>query len=174
MTVWPSPLVDQLRSAVCGDPIWDDLLSHLGGPEPLSLGVHVAILVEPYLQLILDGHKTVESRFARRECPPYRGVTKDDVILLKRSGGPIVGVCQVADVWFHQRDERAWQPIRDEFAIALCALSPTFWEERADTSFATLMRLIHVRGFTPGIGFAKRDRRGWVILQRAGGHVKNG
>lgn len=167
MTVWPSPLVDQLRSAVCGDPIWDDLLGGLASPEPSSIGVHLAILVEPYLQLILDGRKTVESRFARRECPPYQRIDKDDVILLKRSGGPIVGMCQVADVWFHQRDECAWQSIRDEFAASLCALDPAFWEARAETSFATLLRLIHVRCLSPGINFTKRDRRGWVILQRA-------
>lgn len=174
MSLWPSPLVDQLRSAVRGDPMWDNVLSRLADPKPPHVGVHLAVLVEPYLRFILDGRKTVESRFARRACPPYQGIDRDDVILLKRSGGPIVGLCQASDVWFHQRDERTWQLVRDEFAASMCALDPAFWEERAETSFATLVRLAHVRGVTPSINVAKHDRRGWVILQRSDGQGKGG
>lgn len=122
--------------------------------------------MEPFLQFMLDGSKTVESRFSAIRCAPYGRVEKGDVILLKRTGGPIVGLCQVTNRWFYQLDRASWQIIKDKFTKALCAEYPGFWKERESASFATLMRVHHIRAVAP-IRFEKRDRRGWVVLCEA-------
>jgi hypothetical protein len=165
------PLVDQLRSAVQGDSFWESYLQRLKSPDSATFTLHLAILVEPYLQYILDGKKTVESRFSSRRFAPYNRVDKGDVVLLKQSSGPIVGVCQVAYVWFYQLDPESWQTIREDFAAALCAQDPDFWKEREAASFATLMRIQHVKSIEP-INFAKRDRRGWVVLHEGTGQLQ--
>ena len=52
--------------------------------EPSPFSVHLAILLEPYLQYILDGTKTVESRFSKNRIAPYNMVEPGDVVLLKK------------------------------------------------------------------------------------------
>ena len=156
--------VNDLRSILHGDPFWEGYFSQVVGQYYFPFTLHLAILVEPYLQFILDGQKTVESRFSTRRYPPYKSVYRGDAILLKRSGGPIVGLCQVADAWFYQLDMASWETIKEEFAQAICAQDPLFWKDREHASFATLIRIKHVRSLEP-IYFTKRDRRGWVILQ---------
>jgi hypothetical protein len=165
------PLVDQLRSAVQGDSFWENYLEQLKSPDSAPFKLHLAILVEPYLQFILDGKKTVESRFSTRKFAPYNRVDKGDVVLLKQSSGPIVGLCQVNYVWFYQLDPESWRTIREDFAVVLCAQDPDFWKAREAASFATLMRIQHVKSIEP-IKFAKRDRRGWVVLHESSGQLQ--
>src|ERR1700686_1163065 len=65
-------------------------------------GIHLAVLVEPYLSLILDGKKTIESRFSTNRHAPFEQVQRGDVLILKRSSGPVEGLCTVSDAWFYQ------------------------------------------------------------------------
>ncbi len=159
-------LVGNLLTTLRDDPFWENYLHQFVSQEYSPFALHLAILVEPYLQFILDGKKTIESRFSVHRCPPYKGVHRGDVILLKRSGGPIVGLCQVADAWFYQLDPESWTTIKKDFAVAICAQDPDFWVDREAASFATLIRVKHVRSIAP-IKYVKRDRRGWVVLQPA-------
>ena len=165
MTSWHISLVETVQSSVQGDPFWEGYLRHVIAPHMVRCSLHLAILVEPYLQFILEGRKTVESRFSVRRCAPYESVQRGDIVFLKRSSGPIVGLCQIADAWFYRLDPDSWSMIRKEFTQALCAQDPSFWQARRHATFATLMRLQHVRTLSP-LPYAKRDRRGWVILQR--------
>jgi dephospho-CoA kinase len=161
----PISLVETVQSIVQGDPFWEGYLRHVVTLSTAQCSFHLAILVEPYLQFILEGRKTVESRFSMRRCAPYECVQRGDIVFLKRSSGPIVGLCQIADAWFYRLDPDSWNMIRKEFTQALCAQDPDFWQVRRHATFATLMRLQHVRTLSP-LSYTKRDRRGWVILQR--------
>ncbi len=171
MLSWYSVLADDIQSVVRDDPFWGEYLSQFAAEKYAPFGLHLAVLVEPYLQFILDGRKTVESRFSARRCAPFECVQKGDIVLLKRSGGPIVGLCQIADTWFYRLDPKSWKTVRKEFTEALCAQDPTFWKERRHASFVTLMRLQQVRSIAP-ITCAKRDRRGWVILRRPSDQIQ--
>jgi len=53
--------------------------------------------------------------------------------------------------------------IRAEYAEALCAQDPAFWERRRSASYATLLSIDQVK-LVERIAFPKRDRRGWVVL----------
>jgi hypothetical protein len=131
----------------------------------ITVGVHLAILVEPFLSAILDGRKTVESRFGVHRRPPYRCIDPNDIILLKRSGGPIVGVAEAAAATFHQLSPAVLSDIRERFACQLFALTEEFWESRAQKQYATLIELNDPAEVTP-FPFPKRDRQGWVIIDR--------
>lgn len=154
-------LVQRLRAAVRGDSFWDDYLSDASYS---STGLHLAVFVEPYLRYLLEGRKTVESRFSAHRIAPYQTASVGDVILLKRTGGPIVGLCRIAAVWFYRLDPSTWASIKGRFTEALCAQDPMFWHQRASASYASLMRVSDVRAIEP-INHPKRDRRGWVILR---------
>ncbi|MDQ6694336.1 MAG: ASCH domain-containing protein [Chloroflexota bacterium] len=121
-------------------------------------------MVEPFLRYVLEGRKSVESRFSVYRIAPYHRVTSGDVILLKKCGGPLTGICYAAEVWYYQLDPASWKEIREEFTQALCAQDPDFWHDREAASYATLISLRHVQRL-PDIHYSKRDRRGWVVLQ---------
>lgn len=157
---WSSTLA-QVKEAVKGDPFWEPYLATSKNDYRLSF--HLAIFVEPYLQYILDGKKTVESRFSVHRIPPFGHVQRNDVLLLKRSGGPITGLCQAGEVWYYELDPRSWKHIRQEFTQMLCAQDPEFWTAREHATFATLISLKNVRLIDP-IKYLKQDRRGWVVL----------
>ena len=127
-------------------------------------GIHLAIFIEPYLQYIIEGKKTVESRFSVNRIAPFKRIFQGDLILLKKSSGPIVGFCLVKDSWFYQLKPSTWNEIRNNFESALCAQDPQFWESRKHASYATLIKLGEFNSFSP-IKFRKRDRRGWVVLK---------
>ena len=160
-----SMLLDDVRNAVCLDEYWQSYFDSLAFGEPAEVATHLAVFVEPYLQYVLDGQKTVESRFSINRLPPYRRVSVGDVLLLKKAGGPVVGISQVSQVWFYQLTPDSFCELRSEFAAALCAQNPEFWVERSNASFATIMRLENVRAIKP-IHVEKRDRRGWVVVRK--------
>lgn len=158
-------LVNDLKRSTIGHEFWEHYLKHLSASAPPHFSIHLAILLEPYLRFILEGSKTIESRFTKNRVAPFRSVEPGDVILLKRaSARGITGVCVVSQVWFYQLDPDSWHEIRDKFTDALRAEDPAFWEQRESALFATLMRVSEVQVLPP-IEVPKRDRRGWVILR---------
>lgn len=156
-------MLDQVRERLRGDPSWS-LELDAAEDRDMPGSLHLAVFVEPYLQFILDGKKTVESRFSSNRCAPYRAVQAGDLVLLKRSGGPVEGICQVADVWSYRLDPASWDEIRSGFGRQLCISDSEFWSEKSRASYATLMRIQRSRRLLP-ITVGKRDRRGWVILR---------
>lgn len=146
------------------DPEWAPVCSDIARGAAPRCSLHLAVFVEPYLEYVLEGRKTVESRFSVARFPPYGRVGRGDLVLLKKSGGPVVGVCEIGAAWFYQLEPKSWSTIRLEFTRALCAEDPKFWQSRQGASYATLMYVSRVKRITP-VSWPKRDRRGWVVLQ---------
>ena len=160
---WEAKLIGEVARQVMGDAYWGPRVARLATDDASDETVHLAILVEPYLNYILAGRKTVESRFSVNRCAPYGRVRTGDIIILKRAGGPVVGLCEVARFWDYALEPSTWQEIRQQFTRTLCAQDPEFWRNRESAEFATLMQITHVTVLA-GIECAKRDRRGWVVL----------
>jgi hypothetical protein len=92
-------------------------------------------------------------------------VKAGDAVLVKRSGGPVVAVAEVGNVWFYQLDKQVLQAIRAKFGSSLCIEDPAFWKSKSKSCYATLMQFGHVQPVTPVTCF-KRDRRGWMTVMR--------
>jgi hypothetical protein len=160
---WLKPF-EEIRKALVGDSVWGQVLGSPGSELP-SFGIHLAVFIEPFLGYVLDGSKTVESRFSVNRCAPFGKVKPGDAILLKEAGGPVVGIARVPLVWSYHLDEPSWRIIRTQFADALRVQDLEFWEQKRDAFYATLMSIDRVRSFKP-IGWDKKDRRGWVVMRR--------
>jgi hypothetical protein len=164
---WQEQSLAAVSSAVRSDAFWRDyLLDHRFSlsREDAPVAVHLAVFNQPYLDFVLEGRKTVESRFSAVRCPPYQRVKTGDVLLLKPAGGPIVGLCLVQHVWFYTLDRTSWRDVRRTFARELCAQDPEFWRAREHAQFATLMRVTKPT-MIQAVECEKRDRRGWVVLR---------
>jgi cytidylate kinase len=140
-----------------------NVLKHVSQNIPTDAGVHVAIFIEPFLKYLLDGRKTVESRFSRTRRAPFKQVHPGDIILLKRTGGPIVGLCRVAQVWSYVLNPSSWKEVK-QFASSICADS-SFWTDRAKANYATLIRIDNVQRITP-LRLEKQSRLGWLVLRK--------
>ena len=164
MAKWQSRLCRNVASAVRDAPFWDRYFTEIQVNQSAGRAIHLAVFVEPYLTFVLEGKKTVESRFSRNLCAPHGRVHEGDAVILKRSGGAVVGICLVSNVWFYELDPQSWDEIRCNFGDNLCTDDSEFWREREKASFATLMCLSHVTELDP-ITCEKKDRRGWVVLK---------
>jgi hypothetical protein len=135
----------------------------LPGSDLPACAVHLAVFVEPFLGFVLDGSKTIESRFGVTRVAPYQQVRKGDVVLLKRTGGPVIGVCRAGQVWFYPLEPESWKFIRETIARAMCAQDPEFWKSRESASYATLLQVRDVLRVEP-VSWPKRSRQGWVVV----------
>ena len=150
-------LIERTRS-----PEWRTRLAEVCGPAP-DRTLHVAVMQEPFLSLLLQGRKTIESRFSVNRVSPYDDVRTGDVLALKAQSGPIVGITLVEHVTFYELEPAVWDELRERFSGPLCAEEPEFWHARAHARYATLMRVSDTFDIKP-VSVAKRDRRGWVRL----------
>jgi hypothetical protein len=127
--------------------------------------IHLAVFNEPYLTLVLEQKKTLESRFSINRCAPFQEVTQGDIVLLKLSGGPILGIATVGSVeHLHITGPEDLGRIAAQYSSSLCIDGPTFWEERKNSAYCTLIELRNVERIEiERVG--KRDRQGWVVLQ---------
>jgi hypothetical protein len=164
MPEWERTVVDETAHRLQDHAYWGDRLAPWRQGLPVDFAWHLAVFVEPFLSYVLDGSKTVESRFSINDAAPYRKVRKGDVILIKSSGGPVVGIAEVGQAIFYGLDASALAGIRDRFGAALRIDGDEFWDSRKGACYATLMELTKV-STTPDIECEKRDKRGWVTLK---------
>jgi hypothetical protein len=111
----------------------------------------------------LLGRKTMESRFSLTRRPPFRRVNANDILILKRSAGPIVGICHVTEVQFYHLDPASLAQLRSSYHEPLAIADDEFWERQSEMRYATIMRVSHPMPLS-GIRCGKRDQRGWVTL----------
>jgi hypothetical protein len=153
-------LLDALIGAV-NDPFWSQRLDHLARERDRSL--HVAVMHEPFLSLLLDGTKTIESRFSVKRVRPFEAVREGDVLALKRQSGPVVGLALVASARFYELNSAVLEDLRGKFAAQIAATDDDFWRQRAHTAYATLIDVVRPSSL-PAVVLRKRDRRGWASL----------
>jgi hypothetical protein len=153
-------LAAHLAACLGADSAWVPPLRSLAAG---MTSLHLALLTEPFLSLLMNGAKTIESRFSRVRCAPYRCLARGDVIAVKKTGGPVLGAFVAGPVTSCQLTPARLAELRERFAPQLCASDDDFWDQRSDCAYATLVAVEHVR-HVPEITFPKKDRRGWVQL----------
>lgn len=161
LTAWWNRTVPALKKEFSDDSTWRPLLTE----TRTHMGVHLAVLVEPYLSYILDCSKTIESRFATRRFAPYGKAQPGDLLLLKASAGPVVGLCVLGQTWFRDLTVHSLTSIKRRFGKAIRADSEDFWRVRESATYASLMEVREPRTLASPLLCPKKDRRGWVILQ---------
>lgn len=156
---WCRSVIPRLASALDDDPFWPRVL------RDATRGIHLAVFQEPYLTYMLDGTKTVESRFATRRFAPYGLAAPGDWILIKQTSGPVVGIAHVVKARSYELDAAKLRTIRAEFGAAIRAEIAGFWDERREARYATLLEIDEPRTLATPITCPKRDRRGWIVLR---------
>lgn len=141
-------------------PAWHRTLADLNNPSARS-ALHLAVMREPFLEDVLTGRKTIESRFSVNRVCPFRAVDVGDIVAFKAQSGPIVGLAVVEHAAFYELDLPTWAHLRHAFSEPLCAEDDAFWDQRAGARYASLLRVCEPTRVNP-LWVDKTDRRGWV------------
>lgn len=131
---------------------------------------HLAIFDKNTLSRILDGKKTIDSRFSLRKLPPFGQINKGDLIYIKESGGEIKGQFLVQKIiQIEGLEEADLEIIKKNYAQALSLgskdESEKYFNAHKNSKYATLIFISRVeRYITSPVRIPKKDLRGWVVL----------
>lgn len=162
---WKDKVFEEVLKSLKQQNDWIDIKNKLKSGRN-DFGVHVGIFAEPYLTLITECKKTIESRFSVNRISPYGRIFTGDIVLVKKAGGPVVGMFVAGEVKFYSRlNNNKLKEIEDNFGEQICTyVNPNFWPNRTTSKFATLIfidRFIEIEPFT----ISKSDRMAWSIVQ---------
>lgn len=120
---------------------------------------------EPYLGYVLDGSKTVESRFSKNRIVPYHAVTPGEVVYFKKSGGKIVASATIQKVKYYTLTKSVREEIFTSFGEAI-KISKEYIEQKVGCRYCTLMWIKDVKEIVPPVCFEKKDQRAWIVLKQ--------
>jgi len=129
---------------------------------------HLAIFKQPYLDLILAGTKTIESRFSQKRIAPFGKINIGDIVIMKVSGGLVLGEFEVSKVMsFSNLNNQKWNEIK-KYSKEICSDQDSdFWKKRLNAKYATLIGIQNVVRYKKARQCTEKksnDRRAWIVL----------
>ena len=95
-------------------------------------GLHLAVMTGPFLDLIIAGRKTVESRFHRQRRTPLFTAKPGDVVVFRQSGRPASVAAILGDTYYLDMAESGIDQIRATWAQRIGCDDDDFWAARVD------------------------------------------
>jgi hypothetical protein len=126
MTEATTGLISHLTEHLGNDEAWRPALDALKRGDAT---LHLAVLGKPFLGPLLDGIKTIESRFSRVRHAPYEVLRPGDIVAVKQPGGPVVGAFQAGEVRNYRLTPGLINKIRGRFGQQIHA-HDQFWDDR--------------------------------------------
>ncbi len=127
---------------------------------------HVAILKWPYIRLILDGCKTMESRLTKTNQAPYGQIKPGEKIYFKASAGPYMAAALAYQVHFFDRlTPQQVASLRRRYNAIICG-EPDYWRVKRDSRFATLISLRGVRAVASGPRLTASRGLAWFVFEK--------
>ncbi len=127
------------------------------------MNTHLVILKKPYLDLILSGEKTIESRLTKGKTAAFGRVQAGDKLFLKASGGPVCATATAAEVQYYPNlTPPQIAEIKQQYGHQIGG-SEAVWEALMDRKCGFLVWLADVRRIEP-VRIEKKDWRAWVVL----------
>jgi ASC-1-like (ASCH) protein len=127
--------------------------------------IHVAIMMKRYLDLVLEGTKTVECRLTRQARDPYEAIEPGERIYFKQSAGPYRATALAEHVMFESGlTPRRIKQIQRDYNDLLCG-DEGFWRWKRDSLFCTLIWLADVEPTDSGPEIPPLQGRAWLALE---------
>ena len=124
---------------------------------------HLVVLKRPYLDAILAGRKTVESRFMKTERAPFGKIATGDRLFFKASSGPVRATGRAGKVMdFENLTPKRVERIKRTYNGRIVG-SEEYWAEKSGSKCGVLVWLEEVKAIEP-VWIDKRDWRAWVVL----------
>lgn len=126
--------------------------------------LHLAVFRDDFAEKIFTAHKTIEARLSKIKCAPFEQIEKGDLVLIKQSGGPVVGYFQAGDVKFYDEitPDKLKQLIKKNWNQL--AMTEEFWEMKKKSKYATLIQIKKPTKFRLPVAVKKKSLNGWIVL----------
>jgi ASC-1-like (ASCH) protein len=127
--------------------------------------IHIAVLLRPYLDLILRGEKSVECRLTQTSRDPFERVEPGERIYFKQSAGPFsaTAIIEHALCEANLTPRRVGEIKRDY--NHLIKADDGFWKFKRDSRFCTLIWLRDVQATTSGPAIRPLQGVAWLCLE---------
>lgn len=126
--------------------------------------LHLGVFSEPCLTYMLDGKKTIESRFSKKRILPFDRITKNDIVFVKKSGGKVSAYFKIKDVKFFDLNNYDIEKIKRDYNEFLC-VDDNFWREKRESKYATLIfisKLVKIKPFH----VTKKGMNTWLKIRK--------
>lgn len=104
---------------------------------------HLAIMKKGYIEKILSGEKSIESRFSMNRITPFHRITTGDKVYLQETGKSVTASFTAGEVlYFSDLDEERISEIKAKYGHQICA-EEAFWENKmkANSPHSFLLRI---------------------------------
>lgn len=129
-----------------------------------NIGIHLAVCREPYIQYMINGSKTIESRITKNKITPYGKVKGGDIVILKRSSGPVLAIFTVKNVISFDRSSFNLSTIKNNYQKEL-QIHDEWWELKRDARFASLICIEEIIALNPIDITLQKNRQSWIIIR---------
>lgn len=127
--------------------------------------IHVAVLLRPYLDLILQGKKTVECRLTKDARDPFENIEAGERIYFKLSAGPYAATAVVEHVLFESNlTVRRVNEIRRDYNDLICG-EPAYWNWKRHAKYCTLIWLNDVTPIDNGPQIRPLQGVAWLTME---------
>ena len=127
---------------------------------PQCSSVHLGVFSEPYLQKIYSGEKTMESRFTMNKTAPYGRIRSGDIVIIKRSSGPVEGFFLTGCVVQYDLSKVPIAQLKEKYGKQLC-VDDAFWEKKKNCRYAVLFDIMNLKRLSP-FTIQKRGMQTWI------------
>jgi hypothetical protein len=126
--------------------------------------LHLAIFSKGFIEKILSGRKTIDGRFSQIQCMPYHTIEQNDLVFMKKSGGPVVGYFVAGKIQsFENLKQERIKEIVKKYEYEL-NLSEEFLKTKLNSRYLTLIEIKQPTKFRVPIIVKKRNLLGWISL----------
>ena len=125
---------------------------------------HIAILRQPFFDMVLSGEKTIESRWSMNKVAPYGKVSVGDEILLKETGKDVTAVATAEKVLFFKLTPEIVEEIRLHYGKQIGTDKFEDWEATLHKRYCTLIWLSNVKNVAP-IKVKRSNGAGWLLMK---------
>ena len=125
---------------------------------------HLAILRQPFFDMVLNREKTIESRWSMNKIAPYNKVNVGDEILLKLTGHPVTATAKVQDVKYYELTPEIVEDIRIKYGKQIGTDKFEDWGSTLQKKYCTLIWLEDVKTIKP-LEVPRSNGAGWIVLK---------
>lgn len=127
--------------------------------------IHIAVLLRPYLDLLLTGEKTVECRLTVQARDPFERIEPGERIYFKQSAGPFAATALAEHVLFEDDlTPRRVNEIKRDYNHLIHG-EDAFWKFKRNSRFCTLVWLRDVQPLASGPQHRPLQGVAWLCLE---------